>query len=93
MGVTATGPTHWEIDGVNYDLSAQHGVVAAIQRKAADELWDKLGTRRRNYQGLKGGRNKQATLAWGKQIEEERTKAFLDIILTDALYTPYRAHL
>ena len=93
LGVTATGPTHWEVDGESYDLSAQHGVVAAIQRKAADELWDKLGTRRRNYQGLKGGRNNQANLAWGKQIEEERTKAFLDIILTDAVYTPYRAHL
>jgi len=58
---------------VSYDLSAQHGVVAAIQRKAAEELWDKLGTRRRNYQGLKGGRNDQATLAWIKQTEEERT--------------------
>ena len=92
-GINAIGPLHWEIEGTTYDLRAQHGVAEAVQRKVADALWVKLGTQRRNFQGLLKGRNHQATLAWGRQIEEERTKAFLDIILTDAVYTPHRAHL
>ena len=59
-----------------------------MQRKVTDGLWVKLGTQRRNFQGLLKGRNHQATLAWGRQIKEDRTKAFLDTIMTDAVYTP-----
>ena len=93
QGIHARGPALWEIDGILYDLRAQHGVAEAVQRKVTDGLWEKLGTKRRNFQGLQKGRNHQATLAWGSQIKEDRTKAFLDTIMTDAVYTPHRAHL
>ena len=93
LGINAIGPTIWEVDGTTHDLSAQHGVAEAVQRLVVDSLWVRLGTQRRNYQGLQRGRNHQATLAWRAQIQEERTKAFLDFILTDAVYTPHRAHL
>ena len=91
-GVKAEQADRWTIEGVTYQLDNQHGLQEAVENQVQNTLWRQLASKT-SYLGLEGGRNHKATLAWRETIQEERTKAFLDIILTDAVYTPLRAHL
>ena len=81
------------IEGVQYQLGNQHGLHEAVSQQVQRTLWGKMAANRTSYQGLEEGRNHRATLAWRETIQDDRTRAFLDIVLTDAVYAPLRAHL
>ena len=86
-------PDLWVIEGVRYQLDNQHGLHEAVSQQVQRTLWGKMAASRTSYQGLEEGRNHRATLAWRETVQDDRTRAFLDIVLTDAVYTPLRAHL
>ena len=92
-GINAAGALCWEVGGRMYDITNQHGLQEAIAQQAKDRLWGRIAAKRTAYQGMAQGRDDIATMCWRNNIQEERTQAFLDIILTDGVYTPLRAHL
>ena len=92
-GIQAIGPLCWEVGGRTYDLQNQHGLQEAIAQHVKDTLWAKLATRRTGYQGMAQGRDDVATNSWRNSLQDDRNQAFLDIILTDGVYTPMRSHL
>ena len=92
-GIQAIGPLCWELKGRVYDLQNQHGIQEEIAQHVTDTLWARLATRRTAYQGMAQGRDECATNSWRSTLEDDRNVAFLDIILTDGVYTPMRAHM
>ena len=92
-GIQAIGPLCWEVGGRTYDLQNQHGLQEAIAQHVKDTLWARLATRRTGYQGMAQGRDDVATNSWRNSLQDDRNQAFLDMILTDRVYTPMRSHL
>ena len=76
-----------------YDLQNQHGLQEAIVQHVKDTLWARVAARRTGYQGMEQGRDEAATNSWRNTLQDDRNVAFLDIILTDGVYTPMRAHV
>ena len=92
-GIKATAPLCWEVGGRIYDLQNQHGMQEAIAQRVKDTLWARIAARRTGYQGMEQGRDEDATNSWRSTLEDSRNVAFLDIVLTDGVYTPMRAHM
>ena len=85
------GPFSWTVDGVTYDMDTSADFLGTMLRQVRRTLWQTLSYQE-HYRGLHIGRNETATNSLRRSLDPQQV-AFLDIIHTDSIYTPWRAHI
>ena len=91
-GIEPLQPFLWKVDHTTINVDLTPDKINTFLRHTRNALWGKLAREREYYRGMEKGRDEQSTHAIREQLDEKR-RAYLDIIQTDAVYTPARAHL
>ena len=86
-------PQRITIQGHQSRLCETHNIIAQAVAQAKQVLWRRVAQESEAYKGLHTGRNEKATLMWHRRHKQGKDAAFVDILLTDGVYTPYRAHM
>ena len=86
-------PQQINLQGQHSSLRETHNVIEKAVAQAKQILWRKVSQESEAFKGLHAGRNEKATHLWYRRHKKGKDAAFIDILLTDGVYTPYRAHM
>ena len=88
--ITPTGPFNWTFNGTTYAMDTDPDFLGTMLRQIRHALWQRLN-HQEHFQGLDQRRNETATNSLRRSLDQQQV-AFLDMVQTDSIYTPWRAH-
>ena len=80
--IVPAGPFHWTVNGITQAMDTSPDFFGTMLRQVRRTLW---------FRGLHSGRNETAINSLRRSLDPQQI-AFLDMIQTDSIYTPWRAH-